>query len=55
MSEQDNRAEIEIDLPDDVLFGLMMEAHRRDITFNQLVELILRDQIDREAPDESRD
>ena len=33
--------EIEIDLDDETLFQLMLEAHRRDITFNKLVEEIL--------------
>ena len=49
MSEKDDRAEIEINIPDDVLFALMMEAHRRDITLNQMVERILREQIDLES------
>ena len=34
---------IEIDLDDDLLFELFMLAHKQDITFNQLVENILRE------------
>jgi len=34
---------IEVDLDDDLLFKLIMIAHERDITFNQLVENILRE------------
>lgn len=33
----DDRIEIPLTIEDDVLFKLMLEAHRRDITFNQLV------------------
>lgn len=43
----DGREEIEIDLPKEELYRLMCMAHERDITLNQMVELILREQIDR--------
>lgn len=42
----DNRATVEIELDNDLLFQLMLMAHERDITLNQLVEQILRDYID---------
>lgn len=41
MSNEDNMIDIELDLEDDLLFDLMLEAHRRDITLNQMVQLIL--------------
>jgi len=37
--------EVEVNLPDDVLFELMLMAHRRDITLNQLCNEILREQL----------
>lgn len=40
--------EVEVNLPDDVLFELMMMAHRRDITLNQLCNEILREQLSKE-------
>ena len=40
--------EVEVNLAEDVLFELMMMAHRRDITLNQLCNEILREQLDRE-------
>jgi predicted HicB family RNase H-like nuclease len=45
MSHNGNTEEIEVDLPDDVLFQLMLAAHKRDITLNQLVNDILREQL----------
>lgn len=42
----DNRETIEIDLDHDLLFQLMLEAHKQDITLNRLVENILRHYID---------
>lgn len=45
MSDADNRAEVELDLPEDALFQLMLMAHQHDITLNQMVERILREQI----------
>ena len=42
--------EVEVNLPEDVLFELMMMAHHRDITLNQLCNEILREQLDRERP-----
>lgn len=33
----DDRVQIQLNIEDDVLLKLMLEAHRRDITFNQLV------------------
>ena len=55
MSENDNRVDVQIDIPDDVLFNLMLAAHERDITLNQLVGDILREQLDREQTNEHRD
>ena len=40
--DYDDRVSIPIELPDDELFKLMMIAHERDITFNQLVEEAVR-------------
>jgi hypothetical protein len=45
--DYDTRVEVPLDLDDDTLFGLMKMAHERDITLNQLVEDILRTEIDR--------
>jgi predicted HicB family RNase H-like nuclease len=42
----DNRVTIRIDLEQDVLYQLMLQAHEQDITLNQLVERILREYID---------
>ena len=39
--------EIEIDLDDETLFQLMLEAHRRDFTFNKLVEEFLLKDIEK--------
>lgn len=39
--------EIEIDLEEETLFQLLLEAHRRDITLNKLVEEILLKEIER--------
>jgi len=33
-------------LPDDSAYALMKLAHEQDITFNQLIEKVLRDAID---------
>lgn len=49
MSDADDRAEVELNLPDDVLFQLMLAAHQHDITLNQMVERLLRQEIDRES------
>lgn len=39
--DYDTRVSIPIDLPEDYLMALMLEAHRQDITFNQLVVNII--------------
>lgn len=39
--EYDDRIQIEIELEDDIMLQCMLAAHKRDITFNQLVEEIL--------------
>ena len=41
--DYDTRVSIPVDLPDDVTFTLMKQAHDQDITFNQHMENILRD------------
>jgi hypothetical protein len=43
---ESKRTTIQIDLEDDLLFQLMLRAHERDITLNQLVEQILREYIE---------
>ena len=45
----DDRITIPIDLPDDVMFKLMKQAHEQDITFNQHVEQVLRSEIEKLA------
>jgi predicted HicB family RNase H-like nuclease len=45
----DDRITIPIDLPDDVMFALMKQAHEQDITFNQHVEQVLRSEIEKLA------
>ena len=44
--EFDTRIEVPIDLSDDLLLKLSMEAHKRDITLNKMVELVLQEAID---------
>ena len=42
----DDRVSVPIDLPDNVLFTLMKQAHEQDITLNQLMEQVLKDAIE---------
>jgi hypothetical protein len=48
----DNFEEVEVTLPDDVLFKLMMMAHQRDITLNQLCNEILRHELQSDGEDD---
>jgi len=41
----DTRVQVPIELEDDVMLHLCMEAHKRDITLNQMVEKVLREVI----------
>lgn len=43
----DGHSEIEIDLTDEEFLQLARMAHERDITFNQMVELILSEAIEK--------
>jgi hypothetical protein len=47
----DGYSEIELNLPKEELYQLMLLAHEQNITFNQLVENILRAKM---AEDEAR-
>jgi predicted DNA-binding ribbon-helix-helix protein len=42
-SKLDGRSSVEVELDREEWYQLMMLAHERDITLNQLVEQILRD------------
>ena len=44
----DTRVVLPIDLSKDELFNLMKMAHERDITLNEMVEIVLQEAIDRE-------
>jgi hypothetical protein len=41
---------ITLNLPEDVIFQLMLVAHEQDITFNQLVNNILKEELAKEVP-----
>jgi hypothetical protein len=45
--DHDKRIQIPIDLEDNVMLKLCMEAHKRDITLNKMVEIILQEVIDK--------
>jgi hypothetical protein len=45
--DYDTRVEVPLELDEATLFGLMRMAHEQDITLNQLVENIVRAEIDR--------
>jgi len=45
--DYDIRVEVPLELSEETLFGLMQMAHQQDITLNQLVEKIIRLEIDR--------
>ena len=42
----DRRVEVPVELEDDVLLQLALEAHKRDITLNKMVEILLQNAID---------
>ena len=44
--EFDNRIQVELDLKDDEILKFALEAHKRDITLNKLVEIVLQEAID---------
>ena len=43
----DNRVEIELNLDEHEIYQLAMEAHKRDITLNKMVEIILQEVVDK--------
>jgi hypothetical protein len=44
----DTRITVALDLDDDLILELAIQAHRRDITLNEMVEIILREAIELE-------
>jgi hypothetical protein len=44
---EDNRVEIELNLDEHEIYLLAMEAHKRDITLNKMIENILQEVIDK--------
>lgn len=45
--DYDSRVDVPLDLEDDLVFEMMKQAHERDITLNQYVELILKQTMDK--------
>lgn len=43
----DNRVEVELDLDEHEIYQLAMEAHKRDITLNKMIEIILQEVVDK--------
>lgn len=50
--ENDNRVEIELNLDEHEIYQLAMEAHKRDITLNKMIETILQEVIDKHKVNE---
>ena len=50
----DTRVQLDLDLPDDLLFDLMKLAHQKNITLNHLIEQILREAIAKHATDQTK-
>jgi len=50
----DNRIQVPIELEDHVMLQLCMEAHKRDVTLNKMVEIILQEVIDKHNVNETR-
>ena len=42
---EDNRVEVELNLDEHEIYLLAMEAHKRDITLNKMVEILLQEVI----------
>ena len=42
----DTRIQVPVDLDNDTILKLSMEAHKRDITLNKMIEIILQDMIE---------
>jgi hypothetical protein len=49
--KQDNRVEIPLDLSDEELLVLFKQAHEADLTFNQFVEQVLTEFLERHQND----
>lgn len=49
--EYDTRVQVELDLEDEILNALFRIAHSQDITFNQLIEQIIEQEINRRKND----
>ena len=45
--EFDNRVQVPLDLDDNLILHLAMEAHKRDITLNNMIEIILQEVVDK--------
>ena len=43
IGDEEPEAVVTVELPDDVVLRLALQAHERDITFNKMVGLILKD------------
>jgi len=44
--DYDSRIQVTLDLPDDLMFELMVKAHEHDMTLNRYIEMILQEVID---------
>ena len=47
MSKDEKMIDIEVDIADDDFLYIAKQAHERDITFNEMVNIILREEIER--------
>ena len=51
--ECDTRIQFPIDIDDELILKLAMEAHKRDITLNKMIEIILQEVIDQHRVNDS--
>ena len=46
--------EVEIEIEDEIFLSIAKEAHKRDITFNKMVCIILKEEMEKEKKEENK-
>ena len=46
--DEEKMVSVDVDLDDATFLAIAKEAHKKDITFNQMVNIILREKLDEE-------
>ncbi len=50
-TKMEKKVDVEVEISDEIFLLIAREAHKKDLTFNDMINIILRDAVDKHNPE----